>query len=62
MGLDNIRTLLQDQQPVIKVQPVNQADFPSIDSVVADLLKTKKKIIFTMGKGGIGKTAWLPSN
>ena len=56
MGLDNIRTLLQDQQPVIKVQPVNQANFPSIDSVVADLLKTKKKIIFTMGKGGVGKT------
>lgn len=56
MGLANIRTLLQDQQPAIKAQPVVQTDFSSVDSIVADLLKTNKKIIFTMGKGGVGKT------
>lgn len=35
---------------------MEKANFNTIDSVIEDLYKTGKRVIFTMGKGGVGKT------
>ncbi|MFC6254061.1 arsenical pump-driving ATPase [Secundilactobacillus hailunensis] len=55
-GLTNIRALLQVQQPTITVQSGQHIAFPSIDRIVTDLIREDKHIVFTMGKGGVGKT------
>ncbi|WP_155287023.1 arsenical pump-driving ATPase [Lacticaseibacillus zhaodongensis] len=55
-GLDKLRLVLQAEQPVLATYlPLNN-NYPALDRIVADLIKTNKKIIFTMGKGGVGKT------
>ncbi|EGO7932003.1 arsenical pump-driving ATPase [Enterococcus faecalis] len=55
-GIENIRKLLDENQAEILTQPVEPRSFPSLQTVVDDLDKTGKKVIFTMGKGGVGKT------
>ncbi|WP_137601664.1 arsenical pump-driving ATPase [Paucilactobacillus nenjiangensis] len=55
-GLDKLRLVLQAEQPVLAAYPPLNNDYPTLDRIVADLIKTNKKIIFTMGKGGVGKT------
>ncbi|WP_125769477.1 arsenical pump-driving ATPase [Companilactobacillus furfuricola] len=57
MGIKNIRTLLNKQQPKVIPMPAEKFDFNNLQDIVDDYLKTDKKIIFTMGKGGVGKTA-----
>lgn len=56
LGLANLRLLLKDQQPQITEEPVTASHFPDLDVVVKNLVQSNKKIIFTMGKGGVGKT------
>lgn len=56
LGLDNIRAFFQHdayEKAAITIKPEN---YPSIHSLIEDLHKTGKKVIFTMGKGGVGKT------
>lgn len=55
-GLDKIRLLLKTKQPDIQSVEVYDYQYPALDKIVADLVATDKKIIFTMGKGGVGKT------
>ncbi|MBO0454622.1 arsenical pump-driving ATPase [Candidatus Enterococcus murrayae] len=55
-GIDKLQILLNDQQPVIEEQEQESVDFPNLDSIVSEFIRTNKKIIFTMGKGGVGKT------
>ncbi|MGM0338832.1 arsenical pump-driving ATPase [Enterococcus sp. AZ007] len=55
-GIDKLQMLLNDQQPVIEEQEQESVDFPNLDSIVSEFIRTNKKIIFTMGKGGVGKT------
>ncbi|MFB5345710.1 arsenite efflux transporter ATPase subunit ArsA [Enterococcus faecalis] len=55
-GIENIRKLLDENQAEILTQPVEPRSFPTLQTVVDDLDKTGKKAIFTMGKGGVGKT------
>ncbi|GAW98164.1 arsenical pump-driving ATPase [Secundilactobacillus mixtipabuli] len=55
-GIANIRKVLQTQQPSVTAESSPQTQFPSIDKIVDDLIKQNKKIVFTMGKGGVGKT------
>ncbi|WP_203651065.1 arsenical pump-driving ATPase [Secundilactobacillus yichangensis] len=55
-GVANIRKVLQEEQPPVTVKPTLQPKFPSIDKIVDDLIDQNKKIVFTMGKGGVGKT------
>ncbi|WP_125707442.1 arsenical pump-driving ATPase [Companilactobacillus zhongbaensis] len=57
MGVKNIRTLLNQQQPKVAPMPAEKLDFKNLQDIVDDYIKTNKKIIFTMGKGGVGKTA-----
>ena len=54
-GIDSIRNLLKKDQ--IKEQKGEvEGKLFNLDDVVSDLVKNNRKVIFTMGKGGVGKT------
>lgn len=54
-GIDSIRNLLKKDQ--INEQKVEvKGELFNLDDVVDDLVKNNRKVIFTMGKGGVGKT------
>ena len=56
VGVANIRALLQDTASVTTEITALEGTYQSLDTVVADLVARHKKVIFTMGKGGVGKT------
>ena len=54
-GIESIRNLLKKDQ--INEQKVEvEGKLFNLDDVVSDLVKNNRKVIFTMGKGGVGKT------
>lgn len=54
-GIDSIRNLLKKDQ--INEQKVEvEGKLFNLNDVVSDLVKNNRKVIFTMGKGGVGKT------
>ncbi|MDT2523133.1 arsenical pump-driving ATPase [Enterococcus raffinosus] len=55
-GIEKLQILLNDRQPAIVEQEQERAEFPNLDAIVSEFIRTNKKIIFTMGKGGVGKT------
>lgn len=55
-GIDKLQILLSDQQPELESQEKKATDFPNLDKIVEEFIHSNKKIIFTMGKGGVGKT------
>lgn len=56
MGLENIRSFLIDDHYVIKSEKIENDYIPHLQDVIEDAYSTNKKVIFTMGKGGVGKT------
>ncbi|MBK5243498.1 MAG: arsenical pump-driving ATPase [Eubacteriaceae bacterium] len=55
-GITNIRRLFTEDD-VIEIEKINELkNLPGLKKLVEDLDKTNKKVIFTMGKGGVGKT------
>ena len=55
-GLGNIRALLKKDSDVVSGDKVNADIIPELKDVIDDLYLSGKKVIFTMGKGGVGKT------
>lgn len=55
-GLDNVRALLTKDQYIVRDEQVHAKTIPQLKDVIDDLYKSNKKVIFTMGKGGVGKT------
>lgn len=55
-GLSNIRAFLTEKNIKNHVENLDVKNISKLKEVVEDLYKTNKKIIFTMGKGGVGKT------
>ncbi|NFN18511.1 arsenical pump-driving ATPase [Clostridium botulinum] len=55
-GLENVRSLLKDNYTVVDNEILNITEIPKLNSIIEDLYKNDKKVIFTMGKGGVGKT------
>lgn len=56
-GIDNIRNMLNsDVQTETKVAEIDTKGFQTIDNIINDLYNSGKRVIFTMGKGGVGKT------
>lgn len=55
-GLENVRALLKDNNIKVSTDLLNAASIPRLNNVIDDLFNTNKKVIFTMGKGGVGKT------
>lgn len=55
-GIDNMRSLLVEDRYVVSQEKLKATSVPKLKDVVDDLARSNKKIIFTMGKGGVGKT------
>ncbi|MBN1053690.1 arsenical pump-driving ATPase [Clostridium botulinum] len=55
-GLENVRSLLKDNYTIVDNEILNITEIPKLNSIIEDLYKNDKKVIFTMGKGGVGKT------
>ncbi|NFQ66323.1 arsenical pump-driving ATPase [Clostridium sporogenes] len=55
-GLENVRAFLRDNNIKYNDEKLNTANVPKLNKVIEDLYNTDKKVIFTMGKGGVGKT------
>ncbi len=56
-GIENIRNMLNsDVQAEASQRKINTTGFQTIDNIIDDLYSSGKRVIFTMGKGGVGKT------
>ena len=55
-GIKNVRALLTKNQCVVSDEKINAQTIHRLRDVVEDLYRENKKVIFTMGKGGVGKT------
>ncbi|MBX4269983.1 arsenical pump-driving ATPase [Clostridium estertheticum] len=55
-GMDNVRSLLTKDNYSLRREKINAKTIPNLKDVIEDLCKGNKKVIFTMGKGGVGKT------
>lgn len=56
-GIDNIRNMLNtDVTSTVVQSDIDTSDYQSLDNLIEDLFQSKKRVIFTMGKGGVGKT------
>lgn len=55
-GIENIRALFKSGKVKYKEEKLNIDNIPTLSTVIEDLYKNDKKVIFTMGKGGVGKT------
>lgn len=55
-GLDNVRALLHADTVVEEKELPTVPAFHTLDEVIQELAAEDKRVIFTMGKGGVGKT------
>ena len=55
-GLENVRAFLKSNNTKYNDEKLNVSKTDKLKSVIEDLYNTNKKVIFTMGKGGVGKT------
>jgi arsenite/tail-anchored protein-transporting ATPase len=55
-GLENVRAFLVDENIKFSEDKLNFDEIPKLKTIVEDLYNSNKKVIFTMGKGGVGKT------
>ena len=56
MGLDNLRKFLRNDNTDLNSEKLKPERLPKLNEVIDDLYQSGKKVIFTMGKGGVGKT------
>lgn len=55
-GIENVRALFKSGDIEYSDEKLSMNNIPKLNNVIDDLYKTDKKVIFTMGKGGVGKT------
>ncbi|WP_425808077.1 arsenical pump-driving ATPase [Desulfitobacterium sp. Sab5] len=55
-GIENVRALLNQDNWAIRDEKIQDQTIPQLKDVIEDLYNNNKKVIFTMGKGGVGKT------
>lgn len=55
-GIENVRALLTLDHCILRDEKIHAQRILQLEDVIDDLHKTNKKVIFTMGKGGVGKT------
>ncbi|MDD2189500.1 MAG: arsenical pump-driving ATPase [Eubacteriales bacterium] len=55
-GLENVRALLNTDRVPAHAQTLNATEIPTLNDVIDELSEDGKRVIFTMGKGGVGKT------
>ncbi|MGQ8865164.1 arsenical pump-driving ATPase [Bacillus sp. NA_145.1] len=56
-GIENMRKLVQPMENLsISNEKANTVSIPSLQILITNLSESGKRVIFTMGKGGVGKT------
>ena len=55
-GIQNVRAFLSDSTNKNVQNTLISGKIPKLNTVIDNLYKKEKKVIFTMGKGGVGKT------
>ncbi|MBG9581404.1 arsenic ABC transporter ATPase [Bacillus thuringiensis] len=56
-GIENMRKLVQPMENLsISNEEANAISIPSLQTLITSLSESGKRVIFTMGKGGVGKT------
>jgi arsenite-transporting ATPase len=55
-GIENVRSLLIRDNFTLLNHSINTESIPKLKDIIEDLSSSNKKVIFTMGKGGVGKT------
>jgi len=55
-GIENVRAFLKESNVRFNGEELNVTDISNLSNVIEDLYTNDKKVIFTMGKGGVGKT------
>lgn len=55
-GIENLRAFLKEHNIKYNHEKLDVNEIPKLSEVIEDLYKSNKKVIFTMGKGGVGKT------
>lgn len=55
-GLENVRAFLKNNNIKLNKETLNTNNISKLNNVIDDLYNSGKKVIFTMGKGGVGKT------
>ena len=55
-SIENLRSLLTEDKDYTSDQDLNIDESNRLKDIIDDLYKNEKKVIFTMGKGGVGKT------
>lgn len=56
MGLSGVRAFLNEDSIQQSGETLRTETLPRLHDVIDDLFRSGKKVIFTMGKGGVGKT------
>lgn len=56
MGIQNIKAFLTSDNYEISKEKLNANVIPKLTDVIEDIYTSGKRVIFTMGKGGVGKT------
>ena len=56
MGLENLRAMFTKDAIEFKFAKLSSENILHLSDIVNDLYATNKRVIFTMGKGGVGKT------
>lgn len=55
-GLENVRRFLTSSNAASEGEALKPDKLPKLSDVIEDLYESNKKVIFAMGKGGVGKT------
>ncbi len=55
-GIKNIRMLLKENYLETQNYKLNKEELPKVKDLIEDLYVSQKRVIFAMGKGGVGKT------
>ncbi|GKU24582.1 arsenical pump-driving ATPase [Clostridium folliculivorans] len=55
-GLENVRAFLKEDNIKVNNEELKVSAMLGLKDIINDLYNTDKKVIFTMGKGGVGKT------
>lgn len=55
-GIENLRAFLTTDNIKYSEEKLNIKEIPKLKAVIDDIYTSNKKVIFTMGKGGVGKT------
>ncbi len=56
LGLDKIRAFFKEDNYAFSEPQIKNIDMKQLNMIIDDIYSSDKKVVFTMGKGGVGKT------